>query len=168
MSGIEGTISSLDRVGVKHSGMARSKEEAMKINMIDVYNFKVAHLSYTYGLNGGDLKPGFEYQANIIDKEKILEEARRAKNQGADFVVLSMHWGSEYIQKPSLYQKELAISIMESDDIDLIVGHHAHIIQPIDIVNDKYVVYGLGNFCQHRLRKDVIALWEWKMELYYM
>ena len=144
--GIEGTISALNRVGVRHTGMARSAEEAEKLNILEVEGFKIAFFSYTYGLNHGPLRAGFEYQTNMIDEERILKDTKRAKDVGVDFIVVSLHWGDEYRTTPSTYQTEVAEALMASEEIDLIVGHHAHVVQPIGQFGDRYVAFGLGNF----------------------
>ena len=125
LAGVIGTIAALDRVGVAHAGMARTPEERERFNLLDVNGARVAHLSYTYGLNTGRLSPEEAYTVNIIDPETILEEAERARTAGADFIILSRYWGTEYRRAPDRYQKDLGPRLLASSDIDLIIGHHA-------------------------------------------
>ena len=155
--GIEGTITALDEAGVSHHGMARDPEEAQNLNILTVDDFTIAHLSYTYGLNTGVLKPELQHQTNIIDVATIIDDAQRARESGADFVLVSLHWGNEYQQQPSAYQTERATALLNNDAIDMIIGHHAHVIQPIDVINEKYVAYGLGIFCLIKLPEVVIV-----------
>ncbi len=107
---------------------------------------KVGLLSYTYGLNGFVLPQHQSWLVDVIDTESILIEARAARRAGADFVVVSLHWGLEYQVPPSADQVTLGRRLLKTDAIDLILGHHAHVVQPIDRIGEDYVVYGMGNF----------------------
>ena len=60
--------------------------------------------------------------------------------------MVSLHWGAEYRISPTRFQQQLAETLLSSENIDLLVGHHAHVVQPLGRVGDKYVAYGLGNF----------------------
>lgn len=94
--GVVGTIGALDRAQVAHAGMAMSPENRDEVTLLEVGEATVAHLSYTYGFNNGELPEDKAYLSNVIDEAAILDEARRARSEGADFVVLSMHWGTSY------------------------------------------------------------------------
>ncbi|MEX0992167.1 MAG: CapA family protein [Actinomycetota bacterium] len=142
-SGVKATLAALDRAGVDHAGTARTKKEAQSITMLDVNGVKVAHLSYTYGFNG--FTPDVPWRANKIKVADIISTARLAKEEGADFVIVSLHWGTEYVQQPVDYQRKVAGKVLGSPVVDLILGHHAHVVQPIDRIGDKFVVYGMGN-----------------------
>src|SRR5699024_2898295 len=115
----------------------------------------VAQLAYTYTIyNSGapttDVPPEAPWLAEslwpLTGAEGIIEDAEAARADGADFVVVSMHWGSEYWTDPTDQQRELAAQLLESDAVDLILGTHVHVIQPCEKINGKYVIYGLGNF----------------------
>jgi len=73
-----------------------------------------------------------------------------ARAAGAEFVVVSLHWGNEYRHEPTSAQNEWLAEILPSDDIDLVIGHHAHVVQPVDRVGDEWVVFGLGNFLSNQ------------------
>ena len=110
----------------------------------------IAHLSYTYGLNGFRIPSKLPFLVDVIQAEAIIEEAARARQFGADYVVLSLQWGNEYQHDPSPFQLELAEQLLNDPNIDLIVGSHAHVIQPIGTINGKPVIYGLGNFLSNQ------------------
>lgn len=78
------------------------------------------------------------------DIDTINSSIRKTKER-ADFVVVSFHWGSEYSSKPTDTQVELAHKAVEAG-ADLVIGHHPHWIQPIEIYQDKLIFYSLGNF----------------------
>ena len=147
---VRGTIEALDRAGVARTGAARSPAEQKRLNLLRVKNVFAAHLSYTYGLNTGPAPDGKAYLVNVLDEAAVLEEARRARTAGAHFVIVSLHWGREYSRRPSAYQIDLGARLLSSPDIDLILGHHAHMIQPIAEINGKYLAYGLGNFLSNQ------------------
>ena len=69
---------------------------------------------------------------------------------GAEFVVSSLHWGLEGVVPPTAEQSALAHRLLASPDIDLLLGHHAHVVQPVEQVGDEYVVYGMGNFLSNQ------------------
>jgi len=140
--GLEDTIALLEEQGVAHEGTARSEQERLP-GFYEVKGIRVAHLDYTYGTNG--LPRSAPYEVNIIDRDAILADARWARDQGAEFVILTLHWGIEKHHPPTGTQAALAEELLGSPDIDLILGSHAHVVQPIDWVNGKVVVYGMGN-----------------------
>ena len=148
--GIEGTIAALDRAGVAHAGMALSPAERDRVTLVEAGEAVVAHLSYSYGFNNGPLPAGQEHLSNAIDEEEILDEARRARSAGADFVILSMHWGTGYDNAPDELQTGLGPRLLASPDIDLILGHHAHVVQPVAEIGGEFLVYGLGNFLSNQ------------------
>ena len=148
--GIVGTIGALDRAQVAHAGMALSPEARDQVTLIEAGDATVAHLSYTYGFNNGELDPDESHLSNVIDEAAILDEARRARSAGADFVMLSMHWGTNYSSEPDELQVGLGPRLLASPDIDLILGHHAHMVQPVVQIGGEFIVYGLGNFLSNQ------------------
>ncbi len=74
-----------------------------------------------------------------------MTEATQARAQGAEVVIVSLHWGEEGHSEVTPEQRQVAHELTASGVIDLIVGHHAHVVQPIEQVNGRWVVFGLGN-----------------------
>lgn len=68
------------------------------------------------------------------------------KEQGADLIIASFHWGEEGSYTPNETQISLAHSAIDNG-ADLVIGHHPHVLQGIEKYNGKYIVYSLGNFC---------------------
>jgi poly-gamma-glutamate synthesis protein (capsule biosynthesis protein) len=144
--GVTTTLNTLDAAGLKHTGSARSAAEAATPLILDVHGIKVAQVSYTFGLNSGTSAPaGSPWLANILDPAKVLTAARAARKAGADIVIASLHWGIEDRAEPTPDQLRIAKQLLNDPAIDLIVGHHAHTVQPIEQINGKWVVYGMGN-----------------------
>lgn len=144
-AGVTATLDSFDANALGHAGTARTAEEGAAIRTYDVQGVAVAHLSYAYGFNGYQLPADAPFAANLIDPARIRADADRAVAQGAQLVVVSLHFGNEYQHEPSAYQREVVADILTSSDIGLVVGHHAHVVQPIGFVDQRFVVWGLGN-----------------------
>ncbi|KDN76135.1 CapA family protein [Streptomyces olindensis] len=148
--GIRRTLDALDRAGVRHAGSARSEEEARTVTVLQAGQAKIAHLAYTYDTNGIPLPEGQPRAVNLIDEGRILADARAARNAGADVVVVSMHWGTEWQDAPDDRQLTLARNLTAArsegrPDIDLILGTHAHVPQAYEKVNGTWVIYGMGD-----------------------
>jgi len=144
-TGLDATLDALDGAGLGHAGTARTGTEGATTTFYEIDGAKVAHLSYAYDFNGYKIPGDAPFAVNQIDAERIAADARTARERGAQLVVLSLHWGTEYQHEPSQYQRDVVSLVLPSPDIDVIVGHHAHVVQPIEKVGDTYVVFGLGN-----------------------
>ncbi|MFD9422889.1 MULTISPECIES: CapA family protein [unclassified Streptomyces] len=152
--GISRTLGALDRAGIRHAGSARSAAEAARPTLLRAGPGKraaqVAHLAYTYGTNDIPLPAGQPWAVDLIDERKIVADARAARRAGADVVVLSVHWGTEWQDEPDEEQLGLARRLTASvsagrPDIDLIIGTHAHVPQAYEKVNGTWVIYGMGD-----------------------
>ncbi|WP_405187049.1 CapA family protein [Streptomyces anulatus] len=152
--GVRRTLDALDGAGIRHAGSARSAAEAARPTILPAGPgkgaAKVAHLAYTYGTNDIPLPADRPWTVNVTDEHRIVEEARAARRAGADVVVLSAHWGTEWQDEPDAEQLELARRLTASadggrPDIDLIIGTHAHVPQAYEKVNGTWVVYGMGD-----------------------
>lgn len=149
-AGVESTVAMLEEAGLLQTGMARTADERDTPALYTVGELTLGHLSYTYGLNGFSLPSDRPYLVNVTTVERVLADAQAAKEAGADLVVLSIQWGNEYQVDPSQTQVEQATAFLESEWIDVIIGAHVHVVQPLDVINDKVVFYGLGNFLSNQ------------------
>ncbi|KAB1146726.1 CapA family protein [Streptomyces luteolifulvus] len=148
--GIHRTLDALDRAGVRHAGSARAEAEASTATMLRAGPAKVAHLAYTFDTNGYPLPAGQPWAVNLIDEHRIVADARAARRAGADVVVVSVHWGTEWQDAPDEMQLTLARRLTAArtggrPDIDLILGTHAHVPQAYEKVNGTWVIYGMGD-----------------------
>lgn len=148
--GISRTLGALDKAGVKHAGSARSAEEDTRPALLDAGGAKVAQLAYTYDTNGKPLPDGQPWAVDLIDEEKIIADSRAARAAGADVVVVSMHWGTEWQTAPDEKQLRLGERLTGSTtdgrpDIDLIIGTHVHAPQAYEKVNGTWIIYGMGD-----------------------
>ena len=121
------TIAALDAAGIVNFGYDRTA-------VMDVNGVKVG-LVGTY-----ELAEGMGCEEEMIANIKAVEE------QGAQIVIVSFHWGIEKENYPDENQVNLAHSAIDNG-ADLVLGHHPHVLQGIEVYNGKNIVYSLGNFC---------------------
>ncbi len=143
--GVYRTLDTLDAAGLRHAGSYRDAAGQQTPNIVDTAGVEVAHLSYTFGFNGLRRPTGKRWITNLIDPAAIIGEAKRARAAGAQIVVVSMHWGTEYDVGANADQRRWARQLLAAPEIDLILGCHAHVVQPFERINGKWVVYGMGN-----------------------
>lgn len=146
--GIDLTVTEFERIGMTQSGMARTPDEIEpRVITLDTASGPVAvsMLSYTWSFNGLQLPADEPWRSALIDPDRIVADATKARALGAELVVVSLHWGAEKVHAVTREQRTWAQQITASGAVDLIVGHHAHVIQPIEQVNGVWVVFGLGN-----------------------
>lgn len=142
--GARTTLDVLDDAGIGHTGSARSQKEANTPLVTEVNGVKVGQVSYTFAYNVGT-EPPEPWMGNLLDVNRILAAARAAKKAGAAVVVASLHWGNEDESAPTPFQRQTARALLRDPAVDLIIGHHTHIVQPLEKINGKWVAYGLGN-----------------------
>lgn len=142
--GIDATVNALQDAGVQQSGMARTPDE-IEPRIFTVKGVKICHLSYTFSYNGLIMPDETRWRSAVINTQRILRDAKRARDLGSQATIVSMHWGTEKDSNANSMQTSIADELTTSGLVDLIVGHHAHVVQPTNQVNGVWVMYGLGN-----------------------
>lgn len=150
--GVVSTIEALEGAGLAHAGTATSESDATRITMIDVQGVPVALLSFTYGFNG--IPRPYDWCCNLAEPGAITAAAERARDAGARLVVVALHHGVEGIVGPTSEQQAVVQELADSGLVDLVIGHHAHVVQPVTRVGDMWVAYGHGNLLSAQSRKD--------------
>jgi poly-gamma-glutamate synthesis protein (capsule biosynthesis protein) len=142
-TGLNRTLDDLDAAGILHDGSYRSQADSRVPVVINTPHGRVGFISVAYGFNGNE--PDEPWQVGTIDIDAIKARAHLARAAGADLVVVAMHAGEEYDHTPNPEQKDTAKVLLADPDIDLVYGHHAHVVQPMEKINGKWAIYGLGN-----------------------
>ncbi len=153
------TLVALDSLGIDHVGSYRdSLDREEKVPFIkNIKGFKMGFLNYTYGTNGIPPQDGVEIA--LIDRERMAREIRKTREAGAEILVVMVHWGVEYVLLQNRNQEELADFLVDQG-VDLIIGGHPHVIQPMKVVHnekegkDVLVVYSLGNLISNMKTAD--------------
>ncbi|WP_170289286.1 CapA family protein [Metabacillus lacus] len=146
---VQAGLAHYDRIGLPYVGAYKNEIDANTSRIIGANGIDFGFLSYTYGTNGIPVPAGKEYLVNIISFEKMRRDIENIRKE-ADVTVVSMHWGVEYERLPNEEQKKLA-SFAAAQGADIIIGHHPHVLQPIEWIEQKngrksLVIYSLGNF----------------------
>ena len=158
--GLRATIKHLDSIGIDHIGTYADDSARIKAlpKVVNVKDFKIGFLNYTYGTNG--IEPRQGVVVDYIDKEKIKNDIEATRLAGAELLAVCMHWGDEYRLLPNAMQKQLA-DFLESQGVDMIIGAHPHVIQPMEFRENKYfpgrelfLIYSLGNFVSNMKTAD--------------
>jgi len=150
-AGLEATINFWRGQDVFTIGDYLSEEEYNDVHIYEKDGVKIAFLSYTYATNGIPLDSAHSYiQIPYLDRDTVKNQVSNAKSSGADLVFVSVHWGDEGSFTPNAEQKEYA-QIMTEAGADVIIGHHPHVIEPIEWLTASdgtktLCVYSLGNF----------------------
>ncbi|WP_231929454.1 CapA family protein [Micromonospora inositola] len=154
--GVYDNLDALDKAGLRHTGTFRSAAEQATPTIYEVNGVKIGHLSWAMHFNDGLAPPaGKAWLANRIDVAAIRTAAAATRKAGAQIVVLSAHWGTEMSHTPDAQQLSWARQLIADPNIDLIIGHHAHVVQPFERVGDKWIAYGVGNtLARHDFPKD--------------
>ncbi|MBD3421152.1 MAG: hypothetical protein GF398_13635 [Chitinivibrionales bacterium] len=170
--GIASTLQHLDHLGIKHAGAALTRDDVDSFPIFEAKGAKIALLAYTFGTNGIPLDRGNEHGANVIrfnalrnsdyDPSLIYHHIDLARKRGANYIIAMNHWGIEFEYYPVKRIIDRARDLMEKG-IDLIIGHHPHILKPVE----KYTaadgrtclcLYSLGNITSQTLPRAVSNL----------
>ena len=140
-------------------GSYSSTEERNEVHILKKNNITYTMLNYTYGTNGIKVPTGKEYLVNVWPcasnnpdtdtkyqeyKNIVKEDINRVRDK-VDVLIVAMHWGTEYEFTPNKYQEDMA-QFLSDNGVDIIIGTHPHVIQPITYINNTLVIYSLGNF----------------------
>lgn len=146
VKGLLDTFRYLEEAGIKYIGAGENDAKARQPAFFESSSLTFAFLAY----NDTDVVPkSYGVQENspgtvFMDIEKMRHDVMKAK-ESADFVIVSMHSGTEYVQYPNLSQKNFARAAIDAGG-ELILGHHPHVVQTMEKYKGKYIFYSLGNF----------------------
>lgn len=144
--GLEDTFNYLDSAGIKYAGAGNNDQEAYKPIYIEKSGIKFSFLAY----NDVDVVPSFYEASNnhagtaFMRIDKMTGAVKDAK-QKADFVIVSMHSGTEYTGEPNDSQVNFAHAAIDAG-ADLVIGHHPHVVETLEKYKGKFIFYSLGNF----------------------
>ena len=134
-----------------------ARKEGENARIITKNNITLGFLSYTFSLNGIPLPRDNPNLVSMIDRNKMTQEIN-ALRPLCDFLVVSIHWGAEYLLQPDRSQTDLA-QFLAQHNVDLIIGHHPHVLQRVETITrpdgkDTICYYSLGNFVSHQRERE--------------
>jgi len=144
IEGLKNTLTVLDSVGLAYCGAGLNLEQARKPAIIERNGLRVAFLGYsltfpeefwaTKSRGGTNYPTEASMRASIQHCDSI-----------ADFIVVTFHWGAEGKNFPKDYQKQYARLAIDLG-ADLVLGHHPHVLQGLEVYKNRLIAYSLGNF----------------------
>lgn len=146
--GILNTVKYFKTTDTLYSGMNDSEEMRNNFIIKEKNNITYTMLSYTTITNGLQVPSGKSYLLNLYDKEQVKKDIEAVRDK-VDVLIVAMHWGIEYINMPNEEEKEIA-EYLSSLGVDIVIGNHPHILQPITKIGDTIVMYSLGNFISNQ------------------
>jgi proteasome lid subunit RPN8/RPN11 len=142
--GIATTLDALEAAGIAHAGTARVPAEAASA-VFTVRGVRVAHLSYTRTSNTP--RPGDAWRVNFADSPaQVAADAGAARGAGAEVVIVSLHTSAAYQPAPNAADRTFTTQLTALADVDLVVQHGPHVVQPVERVNATWVYWSVGNF----------------------
>ncbi|MGY6529986.1 MAG: CapA family protein [Cyanobacterium sp.] len=161
IDGVLETVESVKHHGVIHLGTYVPKKMSdNRFQTVDINGINVGLIAFSFGLNGNKPTDDYKNSLNVvnlnrpyseIDLSSMKKAILDAKESGCDFIILSLHWGLEFEFFPTKHQVKVAHDLAEMG-VDLILGHHPHVIQPIEKYQTKRdpsrfvpICYSLGN-----------------------
>ena len=154
LEGLQYSTNFWEKQNAYTTGSYSSKEKRDNIEIKEKNGITYAVLGYTYGTNGLPVPEGYEYMLNVWSvygdnsyeeyKEQVKKDIQAIRDK-VDVLIVSMHWGNEYVYEPSWYQEDAA-QFLSEQGVDLIIGTHPHVIEPVEYIGNTLVIYSLGNF----------------------
>lgn len=156
----KGLIQAMDywdtKEGVVRTGAYRNEEELNKVEFIEKDGLKIGLVGVTQHTNGIKLPTDTAVKIIYTDNEEAIKAKIEAAKKECDVVLVNAHWGEEYTNVPTDLQRNLAKK-MADWGADVIIGHHPHVIQPVEWIEKDdgsrtLVAYSLGNFISQQNR----------------
>jgi poly-gamma-glutamate synthesis protein (capsule biosynthesis protein) len=144
--GARETRETLEGLGIRTFGVGADLAEARAPLVVERAGLRVGFLGYGEGVHGKHRHTASEASPGVapIDREAILSDVAALRSR-VDVLVVSLHWGVNYVAFAMPEQRELARALFEAG-VDLILGHHPHVPQGIEKIGRGLVAYSLGDF----------------------
>lgn len=136
--------------GTVRTGAYKNEQELNQVEYIESNGLKIGLVGVTQYTNGLSLPSDSELKIIYSSNEDEIKRKIKAAKEVCDAVLVNVHWGNEYQTTPTQDQKNLAKK-MALWGADVIIGHHPHVIQPVEFIekddgSQTLVAYSLGNF----------------------
>ena len=169
-AGLKATLANFERAGITQTGMYTNEEDFNTPTIIDVEGIQVGIIAYTDSVNGleslvpADVRPFAvrRFRSHVpYDVPYMAIDIADIKEAGADLVIISLHWGAEYVNRPTNMQMQIARGLIDAG-ADIIMGHHSHTPQPLEWHYREdgsrgLIIYSLGNFLADQIALNIPA-----------
>ena len=150
VDGVDFTKEFFNDRGVMCIGIQTGGEDYRPYEVLVRGGVRFGLLNYTYGMNGNVIPDNKAHMVHLLDDEERVRADIEAAKAETDFVLVFVHWGTEYSKEPDEFQQKWARIFLESK-ADVVVGTHPHVLQPYEVMRDDgghemLVYYSLGNY----------------------
>lgn len=136
----------LTDAGINVVGVGRTAAEAATVSVVDCHGLKVGWLAFAsdHAWVGACVADATTAGVAGLDEDQVLAAVRETVGQ-VDALIVSLHWGKEYINLPPPNSVRFARKLIDVG-VRVVVGHHPHVIQPVECYGSGVICYSLGNF----------------------
>lgn len=142
--GLVTTMATLDALGILHCGAGKNFEEAHAPSLLKAGEKTIAFFGYSMTFPVEFYARG-DTAGTAYPEPKIMQKNLEFWEPKTDFTIVSFHWSAEKLETPKTYQTEYAHLAIDSG-ADLVLGHHPHVLQGMEIYENRLIAYSLGNF----------------------
>ncbi len=140
------TLHNVNKLGISCAGLGSNAEQAAKAAHITDANGKVyTILAFAWRLTESKVSDNEKEGVNSWSRNNALNCVTKAVKEGAQNIVVFVHWNYEMNYLPFPYDRQLAHDLIDKG-ATAIIGCHSHRVQPVEIYNGCPIIYGLGNF----------------------
>lgn len=150
--GFRNTIEYLEREKINYCGAYFKNQSSKKVFIQELSFAKIVYLNYVHPFTNPYFPDDCAIEVNKYDKNLIIDDIKKYKNENC-FVILIIHWGVDNSKFPAPWQRRHAKQFIKNG-ADLIIGHHSHVLQGYEKIDNKYIFYSLGNFAFAPLQTD--------------
>lgn len=153
--GLLRTVDVIKKNKLGYAGTYLNQRDHDSIRILDIKGVKLAVLNYTYGTNGAYPASSRKYMLNVIDSAEITINVKKAREKGADAILVFYHMGVENVAEPIKAQHD-AVRFAVDAGANLVIGAHPHVIGPTKMIyssvikDSVFVAYSLGNFLSNQ------------------
>ena len=154
---IKDTLDSLSKYGIAAPGGGIHPYEPYQPKIVNIHETKFAFFA-AENIVQFDSTSG-KYGVAYIDLKKLIPEIKKVRDE-VDYIIVSLHWGVEYAKRPSNEQIHIAHNLIDNG-VDIVLGHHSHVIQGMERYKDGLIIYSLGNFAfdqkDERTKRSIVV-----------
>ncbi|OGS22298.1 MAG: hypothetical protein A2252_04875 [Elusimicrobia bacterium RIFOXYA2_FULL_39_19] len=137
-------LNELDSLNILYSGAGKTAKEANKPILIKKNGNTICFLSYSLFSNTRKSANENIPAISVFSQQQLVTDLKEA-NKFGNIIIVSFHWGVEYSSYPTIYQQKIA-HIAADNGANIIIGHHPHVIQGVELYKNSIILYSLGNF----------------------
>lgn len=153
--GFNNTLDAIKEINGISVGAIDDKNKTSYYKSISSGNHRIHLLSYVDSNTNPKLPADAEIQLRELTFENLKEDLSNLQSQEDDIIITSFHWGFDNHKMPAPYQRQLAHQAIDGG-ADLVWGHHAHVIQPVEYYKGKLIIYCQGNTCADSINENRI------------